>query len=453
MSLGATFWHGESHRRVWQLAWPMILSNITVPLLGMVDTAVIGHLPEPHYLGAVAIGASLFSLLYWSFGFLRMGTTGLTARALGRQDPLAQRRLLGQSLVLAALLGLGLILLQQPLLSLGLALMDPSPAVLEQARLYCALRIYSAPAVLANYALLGWFLGLQNSRVPLLLLVSANLVNMILDLLLVMGLGWGVTGVAVASLCADYASLGLGGWLALRHLQRLPGPKLPLAALWRWRDYGPLLRSNRYLMVRTLCLLFCFAFFTAQGARLGDSVLAANAVLLNFLLLISHGLDGFAHAVEALCGRYLGARDQQGFIRACAAATLWSLGTALGFAALFYLGGELLIRLLTDIPAVVSTARSYLPWLVALPLLGVWSYLLDGIFIGANWFRAMQNCMLVATLGIYLPAWYLGQGLGNHGLWLALALLLAGRGVLGGAVFAAFVRRRPAGDSRCDEPR
>ena len=436
------------HRRIWLLAWPMILSNISVPLLGLVDTAVIGHLPDPRYLGAVAIGASLFSVLYWGFGFLRMGTTGHCAQAFGAEDYAQVRLLLAQSLLLAGSLGALLITLQTPLLQLGFWLMEPSVEVHEQAQLYSQIRIYSAPAVLANYAILGWFLGLQNTRVPLLLLVSANLINILLDLLFVIGLGWNVEGVALATLCADYGALALGGWLAWQRLQQLPG-QLPRQRLWKWSHYRQLLQSNRYLMVRTLVLLLSFAFFTAQGAQQGDLILSANAVLLNFLLLISHGLDGFAHAIEAICGRYRGAGQRQQFLNACRSALLWSMLTALVFTLLFGIGGGWLIRLLTDIPAVISTANVYLPWLIAMPLIGVWSYLLDGIFIGANWFKAMQNTMLLSAFGVYLPIWYLSQPLGNHGLWLALLSLLLARALTGGWVL---LRRLKEESRLADEP-
>ncbi len=427
------------HRQVWRLAWPMILSNITVPLLGLVDTAVIGHLPDPRYLGAVAVSASLFSVLYWGFGFLRMGTTGLTARAVGAEDHDRLSLLLAQSLILALAIGLLLILFQRPLISFGLALMNPADDVLQQAWIYCNIRIFSAPAVLANYALLGWFLGLQNSRVPLLLLVSANVINILLDLLLVVGLDMTVDGVAWATLCADYSALLLGLWLAVSKLQQQPG-QLPVAALFDWRCYRELLRNNRYLFVRTLCLLLTFGFFTAQSAGMGNQLLAANAVLLNFLLLISHGLDGFAHAIEALCGKFHGARDLRRFYAACGAAALWSLLTAALLTLFFALFGVTLIGLLTNIPEVVAQASKYLPWLVAMPLIGVWSYLLDGIFIGANWFRQMQYCMLFSSLVVFLPVWYLSQPWGNHGLWFSLSLLLVARALTAGWVMRLAVK-------------
>ncbi len=433
----------QIHLQVWQLAWPMILSNITVPLLGLVDTAVTGHLPDPRYLGAVAVGSGLFSVLYWGFGFLRMGTTGLTAQALGAQDRQQVPMLLARSLLISMVIGLSLILFQHPLISIGLILMEPGPEVTEQARIYADIRIWSAPAVLANYTLLGWFLGLQNSRVALLLLVTANLINLLLDILLVVGLGMTVDGVALATVCADYGALLLGAYLAWQQLKRSFG-RPDFSGLFSSDGFARLLQSNRYLFIRTLCLLLTFTFFTAQGARLGDQVLAANAVLLNFLMLISHGLDGFAHAIEALCGKYRGAGDRNGFYRACRAATIWSAITALLFCLLFALAGQPLIRLLTDIPAVINDAVEYLPWLILMPLIGVWSYLLDGIFIGANWFRQMQNAMLVCCLLVFLPAWWLTRPWDNHGLWFSLCLFMLARGVTAGILLYRDYRRSGA---------
>lgn len=418
----------EMHRRVWQLAWPMILSNISVPLLGLVDTAVIGHLPDSHYLGAVAIGASIFSVLFWGFGFLRMATTGHTAKAYGADDTEHIQRLLGQSLVMALLLGLLLLLFKPWLIAIALTLMDPNPAVLTGATAYSEIRILSAPAVLANYALLGWFLGLQNTKIPLLLLLVANISNIALDILLVIGFDLKVPGVAWATVIADYLSCGLALTLAFQQLSKYSSQP-PWKELLQIQHYRNLLHSNRQLFIRTLLLLFVFTFFTRQGAQLGNDILAANAVLLNFLMLISHGLDGFAHAIEALSGRYLGATDRSNLIRACRSAALWSLLTAIAMTIGFYLAGQALISQLTDIPAVINTANDYLPWLILMPLWAVWGYLLDGIFIGLQWFRAMQNCMLFSVLMIYLPIWWLTQPWANHGLWFSLSSLMLARAI------------------------
>lgn len=424
----------QDHQKVWSLAWPMILSNITVPLLGLVDTAVIGHLPDPRYLAAVAVGAMIFSILYWSFGFLRMGTTGLTAQALGAPDYDQSRLLLAQSLVLAGIIGLTLVLFQYPLIETALTLVGAEPDVTTEARLYAEIRIFGAPAVLANYALLGWFLGNQNTRIPLLLLVMTNLLNMLLDLIAVYGLGMHAEGVALATVISEYASLLLGITLMLRMLAKQPG-NTPWPRLKSVSDYYHLINVNRYLFVRTLVLLLTLAFFTSQGAKQGASILSANAVLLNFFLIISNGLDGFAHAAEALSGKFYGARDRKGFHRIVSACLSWSLISAVLFTLLFWLCGELIITLLTNIPEVRDTATTYLPWIIGLPLIAVWSFMTDGIFVGTTQVKAMQNTMLISVFGVFAPVWYLTQSLGNNGLWLAFLSLFVARGVTGGYVF------------------
>ena len=406
----------------------MILSNITVPLVGLVDTAVIGHLPEGHYLGAVAIGAMIFSVLYWAFGFLRMGTSGMTAQAVGANQADRNRTLLGQSLVMGVVIGLAIIVLQTPLINAALMFMDAEPLVSEAARAYAEVRIYGAPAVLCNYALLGWFVGNQNTRIPFVLLLVTNLLNMVMDLIAVYGLGMTADGVALASVIAEYGSLLLGLWFA-RSLLRDLGGQWVAASLTKLSDYAELFRVNRYLFVRTLSLLFAIAFFTSQGAQQSTSVLSANAVLLNFVMIISNGLDGFAHAIEALTGKRLGAKDVRGFYRAIGAATLWSLATAAGFTLFFGVAGEQIIFALTSLEAVREVAMIYLPWLIFLPLVGVWSFLLDGIFIGATQVKAMQNTMLISVFVIYLPLWWVTQPLGNHGLWLAFTGLFAARAI------------------------
>ncbi|GGC10350.1 MATE family efflux transporter [Marinobacterium zhoushanense] len=422
------------HRSIWSLAWPMMLSNITVPLLGLVDTAVIGHLPSPHYLGAVAVGGMIFSILYWAFGFLRMGTTGLVAQASGRDDGTTIRTLLAQSLILATLIGTALILLRTPTLELALRLMDPAADVLDEARSYTTIRVFGAPAALCNYALLGWFVGNQNTRVPLLLLTFGNLLNMLLDLLFVYGFGMHAAGVALGSVIAEWASLALGIWYCRRLLIGIPGQWL-LEPLRRLKAYAALIHVNRYLFVRTVTLLLTFAFFTAQGAKQGTDILSANAVLLNFLMLISNALDGFAHATEALTGRTLGQRNLDRFYRTVVSAGIWSLVSAALLTLIFAFGGNLIIALLTGIESIRAEAARYLPWLVALPLIGIWSFLLDGIFIGTTQVRAMQNTMLLSVFAVFAPVWWLTQSLANHGLWIAFVSFFAARGISGGYVY------------------
>lgn len=423
-----------------QLAWPLILSNITVPLLGLVDTAVMGHLPDPRYLGGVTLGAVLFSFLFWGFGFLRMGTTGLTAQAHGRADEQAVLRLFLQSLLLAVGIGLVLVVLHPVIIPLGLALLSGSEAVTEQADIYARVRILSAPAVLANYVLIGWFLGRGVSRVTLLLMVVNNLINIVLDLVFVLMLGMATAGVAAASVIADYLTTALGLSLALGVWRQAGWVKIP-GVLRDAVGYRRLLSVNSALFIRTLCLLFAFAFFHSQGARLGDITLAGNAVLLQFVLLASYGLDGFAHAIESLVGRAVGAADSLKYRRVIRAGFEWSLVTALTLSAGFWLFGEGLIAILTDLPAVREQARLYLAWMVVMPIVAAIAYLLDGIFIGATRTREMRNTMLLSVVVVYLPLWWITQPLGNHGLWLSFIVFNAARGVFLGAIFIRDWRR------------
>ena len=423
-----------SHREVWQLAWPMIVSNLSVPLLGAVDTAILGHLDSPIYLGAVAVGASVLTFLLWGFGFLRMGTTGLVARAFGAQQSDRCRLLLAQACLLGLALALLLIAAQGLVFPLAMVLMEPSPDVAQWALSYCTIRIYAAPATLVNYAIVGWFIGLQDTRSPLVLMVTANLLNIALDWLLIVVLDMKSDGAATATVIAEYSSLLLALWLVRRKLARLPG-QLPHRQLRQLSAYLELWRVNRHLFVRTACLLFAFAFFTAQGARQGDEILAANAILLQLLMLTSYGLDGFAHAAEALTGKAIGAGQRRAFFLACRTSTLWALLTALLITGVFLLGREPLISLFSNLAEVTAEVNRYYLWLCSLPLVAALSYQLDGIFIGGGKSQAMQNTMLLACFAVFLPLWWISQSWGNHGLWLAFCSFNASRSLLMGWMF------------------
>ncbi|MFM4863069.1 MATE family efflux transporter DinF [Aeromonas media] len=419
------------HRAVFALALPMVFSNVTTPLLGLVDTWVIGHLGQAWFLGGVSVGATLINLLFWLLGFLRMSTTGLTAQAQGAASAEGQLDTLARALGLAVGLGLALLLLVLPFLPAIIGLSGGSPEVQVYAGDYVSVRIWSAPAALCNLVIMGWLLGMQDARSPMLLLILSNLVNMVLDAWFVLGLGWQVRGVAAASLLADYCSLGVGLWLVSRRLRHLPAEVWQSAwpRWWQWPAVRRLLGLNRDIFIRSLCLQLCFAFMTLQGARLGDVAVAANAVLLNFLMLISYGLDGFAYAVEAMVGRAIGRRDRQGLREAIVLNLGWALLIALAFALGFALGGRQLIAHITDIPAVIAEANRQLPWLIAMPLLAVWCFLLDGVFIGATRAREMRNSMLVAVFAGFFPIWWLCQGWGVAALWAAMAALMTGRGL------------------------
>jgi MATE family multidrug resistance protein len=427
---------GGWNRRVWRLAGPIILANLTTPLLGAVDTAVVGHLPEPRYIGGVAIASVIFGFLYWGLGFLRMGTTGFAAQAHGAGDAAELRACLLRPLVLALSLGALVVLLQGPIRIAGLWLLGGSAEVSAEAATYFAIRIWGAPAALVNIVVLGWLLGVQRPRTALLLQIVLNGINILLDLLFVLGFGWAVAGVAWATLIAELTGAAAGLVIVLHSLRRLPG-----GADWaRLRDparLAALLRVNFDIFLRTLCLLTATVIFTAESARFGDVVLAGNAVLRQFHNFVVYGLDGFAHAAEILAGAALGARDRATFRRAVVACTLWGGGGALVASLVLLAIGPALIALMTSLPGVRASAEAHLWWLVIFPVVSVWSFLLDGIFIGATRTTAMRNAMVLSLSVFLLAVWLLVPALGNHGLWLSFLLLMAARAVTLGLHYPA----------------
>ncbi len=414
------------HRKVWRLAIPIILANLSVPLLGAVDTAVLGHLPHPRFLGGVALANSMFLFIFWGFGFLRMGTTGLAAQAMGSDDGGETRAVLARALLLALFFGLILWLLQSPLLALALELFQASPESESEAGIYFHIRIWSAPAALANYCLLGWFIGVQNMRAALILQVLMNGINIALDLLFVVGLGMETAGVAAATAIAEVMAVAAGLVLVLKELTHMRG-RLTRSAIFDRARIMRMLTLNRDIFIRTFLLIFAFVLFTAEGAKFGDGTLAANAVLLQFQFFLAFGLDGFAHSAEALVGNALGAGDRKELAAWVRVTGLWALVVALLYVIFYLLAGNLIIDLLTGLEGVREEARQFLPWVIASPFLSVWSYMLDGIFIGATRSREMRNAM-IASVAIYGASLYLAQPvLGNHGLWLSLMVLMLAR--------------------------
>ncbi|MCO7225158.1 MATE family efflux transporter [Pleionea sp. CnH1-48] len=421
------YWRNPAlHQQTFRLAIPMILSNLTVPLTGLVDTAVIGHLDESHYLGATAVGSLIVTMILWAMGFLRMGTTGFAAQAFGAQDNQDIRRVLLNACLLA--LGISAVVLACHTLIWLVAIyfIDGSQAVKELGQVYFDIRIWAIPAMLLRYVFIGWLLGMQNARVPLYILLVTNITNIALDLVFVIGLDMGVAGVAWASLIADYLGLLIGGFYIARLLRRHP-------VVERWLDLirksalQALLNLNRDIFIRTLALELVFYLMTANGAKLGDDVLAANAVLMNFVLLLSYGLDGFAHAVEALVGKYIGAKDRYQFMGAIVVAGIWSLICSLLFALIYAVFGTTIIDILTSIESVNQIAQEYLIYLIGLPIIAVWSYWLDGIFVGATRAKEMRNSMLIAVITVYVPVLWLLQPLGNHGIWIAFYCFMFAR--------------------------
>jgi len=414
-------------KNLWRLALPMILSNITVPLLGLVDTAVIGHLDSPVYLGGVAVGTTITSFLFMLLLFLRMSTTGLTAQAFGANDKAALARALTQPLMMALVAGVIFIFLRDPVSQLATHIIGGNPQVLEQATLFIHIRWLSAPAMLANLVILGWLLGVQYARAPVILLVVGNLVNILLDLWLVLDLHWGVAGAATATALAEYVTLAVGLAMVWRVL-KLRGINMALLKQ-SWRgDMRRLLRLNRDIMLRSLMLQLCFASLTLLGARIGPNVVAVNAVLLMFITFTAYALDGFAYAVEAFAGEAHGAKDGAKLLRVWRAACRQAFLVALFFSLIYILFGTHIVSMLTSIDALRQMADRYLIWQIIMPIVGVWCYLLDGMFIGATRGREMRNSMAIAALGYFITLLTL-PWLGNHALWLAVMVFLAMRGL------------------------
>jgi MATE family multidrug resistance protein len=408
------------------IAGPIVVSNATVPILGVVDTGVVGQLGEAAPIGAVAIGSVILMAYYWIFGFLRMGTVGLTSQALGAGDRPEADALLTRALMVGFAAGCGMILLQVPLFGLGFALSPASEEVEGLARGYLGIRVWSAPAAIAIYGITGWLIAAERTGAVLLLQVVMNGLNIVLDLVFVLGLGWGVNGVAFATFLAEWSALGLGLWLC-RGAFRRPG----------WRDWPRVLDRVRLqrmaavnidILLRSLLLQSIFVSFLFFGSGLGDVPLAANQVLVQFLQVIAYALDGFAFAAETLVGNAFGRRDRARVRRSVLLTSQWGAATCLLMALAFAAGGPLLIDLMTTAPEVRAEARLYLNWIVLAPLIGVAPWMLDGVFIGATRTRDMRNMMLVSTAIYFVAVLVLLPAFGNHGLWAAMLVSFAARG-------------------------
>src|SRR3954452_4392934 len=414
-----------THRAVLAIAVPIMISNVSTPLLGVVDTAIMGRTPDAAYIGAVALGSLVFNFVFWGFGFLRMGTTGLTAQALGAGDTNEIRASLGRALLIAAGVGAALLALQWPIREIAFSLLHGPVRVEALARDYYDVRIWAAPATLINYGLLGWFIGLGRARLALALQLVLNITNMLLDILFVLGLGMGVKGVGLGTLLAEVAAAIVGLVIATHYLRRAGG-HWDFARLVVRDRLRRTLAVNRDIMIRSAALIVVFAWFMAQGARQGEGILAANAVLMQLIAVSAFFLDGLAFAAEALVGRAVGAASRTAFASAARMTTVWAAGTALTMSLVFIASGTLVIDLLSVDPIVRSLARSYLPWAALGPLAGVWAFQLDGIFIGATRTAAMRNARL-ASAAIFLAGWWMLSSYGNHGLWASLYVHYAAR--------------------------
>ena len=414
-----------------------MIANLTTPLIGIVSTTAIGRLGDATLLGGVAMASVLFDCVFWLFAFLRMSTVAFTAQSLGAGDTGELRAILVRGFIVAALIGAGLIVLQIPLATILLAAMGGSEGVTRAAKTYFTIRIWSAPLALGNYVVLGWLIGQACAKLALGTQITINVINMAATVLLVLVFDFGIAGAAFAALIAEAAGLVLGVLIARRLSQ---GLAVSRATLFDRAKLMRLISVNRDIMIRTASLIAAWLIFTAQGARSGDVTLAANAVLNNFLLISAFFLDGLANAAEQLCGRAYGARDKDGFAGAVKLVLIWGFGFALAVAACFLLFGPALIDIMTANADVRRIARDYLPFVIFAPLLGVFAFAYDGVYIGATWARDMRNLMLL-SLGIFLTAWLALRSFGNAGLWAALLVHYAARGGLEALRYPALLRK------------
>ena len=410
------------------MAGPVILANLSIPLLGAVDTAVIGHLDQAYNLAAVAIGSTIIYSIYWAFGFLRMGVSGLAAQAYGSKDAPEVRAIFLRGALVGVIVGLVLWIAQSQILQFALTLFEGSAATESLATLYFEIRVWSAPAVLLNYCLIGWFIGMQNTRVVLYLQVLMNGLNIILDLFFVLELGWGVTGVAIATLISEITAAIVGLIIYRREINRYdPGGKA--RHILDFRRIKRTLAINIDIFIRTVSLLFAFAFFTSQASDFGDTTIAAHLVLIQFQLFLAFGLDGFAHAAEALVGNSIGANNRLALRHAVTASSKWAVGVAVAYTVVYLIAGNFIVELLTSIPEVQTVAKEFLFWLIISPIISIWSFMLDGIFIGATKSREMRNGMVI-SLAIFIAAVLIFKPImGYEGIWLAFTFFMIARAI------------------------
>lgn len=415
------------NRQILQIALPSIVSNITVPLLGLVDVAIVGHMGSAAYIGAVAVGSMIFNLTYWLFAFLRMGSSGLTAQALGRRDLTDVVGILTRSLLLAIGIAILLIILQVPLRWLMFWLIAPTADVAPLATTYFYIVVWGAPAVLGLYGLSGWFIGMQNTRIPMFISIMQNVVNILVSVLLVYGAGMKIEGVALGTVIAQYVGFLAALALLVRYYGRLFGYFRRDSLLQRFRCF---FNINRDIFLRTLCLVAVNLFFTSAGAKNGAIILSVNAVMMQLYLFYSYFMDGFAYAGEALGGRYYGAGNKDGFVQMLRHLFAWASGVTLLYTIVYVCFGHGIVSLLTDEPQVLSVSHEYLWWIWLVPVASTLAFIWDGIFIGITATRGMLVSSFVSTI-VFFAVYALSQNqLGNHGLWLAMIVYLLMRGVV-----------------------
>ncbi|MFC2120190.1 MATE family efflux transporter [Bacteroidota bacterium] len=417
------------NKKILRLAIPNIISNVTIPLLGIVDLAILGHLESESYIGAIAIGGMIFNFLYWGFGFLRMGTTGFTAQSFGNRDLKESLFTLSRAAIVGIGGGLLLIILQKPIAVLSFIIIDGSPEVEELAAQYYYIRIFAAPATLGLYVLTGWFIGMQNTKTPMVIAIVVNVLNIVFNVIFVFGFGLKSDGVAYGTLIAQYLGLILGLYFFIKYYKKLfkYWSKTAVLKLNAFREF---FKVNIDIFLRTLCLIFVFSFFTASSAKTNDTILAVNTLLLQFFMFFSFFVDGFAHAAEAMTGKYVGAKNYKGLSKLIKILFLWGLAIAMLFTLIYFVAGKELLWLLTDNQNIIDQSTPYFFWVLLIPLLSFPAFLWDGIYIGAIASKEMRNTMFAATFLVFMPIYLIfHNSLSNNGLWLALLIFLFSRGI------------------------
>ena len=422
-----------NNREILQIALPSIVSNITVPLLGLIDVTIVGHLGAASYIGAIAVGGMLFNIIYWIFGFLRMGTGGMTAQAYGQQDDAEMMRLLTRSMGVGALIAFTLILLQYPIERTAFAFIETTPEIERLATTYFRICIWGAPAVLGLYSFSGWFIGMQNSRYPMFIAITQNIVNILVSLALVYGFEMKIEGVAIGTLVAQYAGflMAITLWM---HKYKAIRCHAELRSLMDKQAMYRFFQVNRDIFLRTLCLVAVTVFFTSAGAAQGEVILAVNTLLMQLFTLFSYIMDGFAYAGEALAGKHIGANNRTGLQQMVRQLFVWGIGLSLAFTLMYGIGGEGFLKLLTNEESVIAASSNYFYWVLAIPLAGFAAFLYDGIFIGATATRLMLFAMAIAAAAFFLIYFGCRSTLGNHALWLAFISYLALRGIVQGVL-------------------
>ena len=429
------------NRKILHLAIPNIISNVTIPLLGLVDLALMGHLQSDIFIGAVSLGTVIFNFIYWGFSFLRMSTSGFTAQSFGEKNPQENFNILVRAILISTLISITILLLQMPIEWLSFRAIKGSPEVEALARQYFRIRVWAAPATLGLYVLNGWFLGMQNARDPMITSILANVFNILFSFFFVVFLNLNSAGVALGTVIAQYLGLATGLLLFYRKYRYL-------VSYWNWKAITNLpalknfFRVNSDIFIRTFCVIIVFTFFTSKSASINDHILAVNSLLMQFLLFFSFFIDGFAFAGEAMAGKFLGERNKHQFQQLTRNLFIWGIGLAAIFSLLFLLGNQPIFRLLTNQNELLETAQKYMVWIILMPFFTFSSFIWDGIYIGVTASREMRNSMIASTMLIFAPAFYLLHDImGNHGLWLAMMLFMLARGIFQTALFPKILRR------------